>query len=220
MAPLIIANTWQRLCLTIVWYLPIRVQDWLIRRNALRQVEKTILKNRHCFKIAGEVIKVGKRFVFLKIEGVILITLDTDPVFEERDPHLLCVIDTKEMATYLAAHKMLTDLASTLRVPLRIPDEEEFLRERQSSSPKVSNALDGRGIFWNCCGCICLQDTEEEPYNWESEDPRDNGCCNFYEMLASGNIFETNCEEGKEIIAAVRMRCGKRFTNPKRNVIF
>lgn len=214
-----IKNLRQWLRLTVIRFLSIKAQDRISRQNALNQVTEAMQKTRRILNIAGEVIEMEKRYILLRVEGI-YIFLDVEPVFDADDPHLPCAIETDDLAVYEAAHKMLSMVAASLKVRLRIPDEESFLEGAEPTQLRVSNALDGKGIFWVCCGCSCLQDTEDADYNWKNEWPIDNGFCDFHRVLASGVVFETKCQKGMEIIATIREHFSIPFVEHRRNVIF
>lgn len=219
MVPLRAKRMWQWLRLTGLWCLPVRVQDRLNRQNAWNQVVDAMQKTRRILSIAGLVIEMEERYFHLKAEGI-FIFLDIKPVFNEENPHLLCAIETEDLAAYSVAHKMMSVVAASLGVQLRIPDEEAFWPGIESSGQRIANALDGKGIFWICCGCPCLEITEDEGYNRDDDWPKDNGCCNFFAVLASDQVFETKCQEGEEIIVAIRRHSKIPFVEPKKSVIF
>lgn len=219
MVPLRLKKAWRWLHLTAIWCLPVRIQDQFNRRNVLDQVTEAMQKIRRTLNIAGKVVEVEERYIYLRVEDI-HIFLDIEPVFNEEDPHLPCAIETDDLVIYQVAHKMLSAVVASLRVRLRISDEEDFLAAAEPSWQKISNALDGIGNFWKCCGCFCLRDTEDEKYNWQDDWPKDNGFCDFHRALASGVVFETNCQEGMEIIVATRKHSDMPFIEPKKSVIF
>jgi hypothetical protein len=187
-------------------------QQQLHLAEAMRNTQRSL-------HIVGTVVEVEQKFIFLK-EDDIYIFLDIEPVFDEEDPHLQCAIETDDLAVYKVAHNMLSAVASSLRVRLYVVDDEVFLTKMTPARTRVSNALYGEGRFWDCCGCFCLQDTEDEKYNQQQEWPIDDGFCNFHQVVASGVIFEPKCQKGKDIIAAIRRHSIVPFVEPQKSVIF